>query len=285
MTKKRSLLKKTLILTGLILILSLATSLMIENTTAATSAATSEPTTSPNPTSPLATSKFAYDAKGNQTSGLPAPKTVTLCNYTTPSDTGTITQISIYLTGIPEGSQVKAVIFPNDPDSNMPQVGDPVLQSDSLNVTSVSGKWYNFEINYSAFPNTVYWIGYYADDYTRYSFDVNNEHISLTSQIKDDNSNVFPILSWRYQGKAVMSLYAQYTIADPQHTPTATPPNSHSAISTIPPQAQSFQDTIFVLLLIGAESTIVVTCQRHKKRTSSLNNNSISTSTFKNPTK
>jgi hypothetical protein len=213
---------------------------------------------------PVTTSKFAYEAKGNQTSSLPAPKTITLCNYTTPPDTGTITQISICLTGIPEGSNVRAVIFSNDPDSNLPQVGEPLLQTDALNVTSVSGEWYNFKMKYPASQNTVYWLGYYADNYTQYYFDTNNDHISLTSQTKDENSTLFPVLSWHYQGKTIMSLYAQYTVADPQHTPT--PSNTDSAISGISGPAQSFQDTFFVLLIMGAEFTIVVTDQNHKKK-------------------
>ncbi len=267
-------LKKGMLLASLIIGLTFVASLMMENTIAATPAPTPESTAIPKPTlPPVTTSKFAYETKGNQTSSLPSPKTITLCNYTTPPDIGTITQISIHLTGIPEGSQVRAVIFPNDPDSNMPQVGDPLLQTDALNVTSVSGEWYNFKMKYPASQNTVYWLGYYADDYTQYNFDSNSDHISLTSQTKDENSTLFPVLSWRYQGKTIMSLYAQYTVADPQNTPT--PPKTDSANSGIPGLAQSFQDTFFVLLIMGAEFTIVVTDQKHKKITPPSNNNSI----------
>ena len=257
-------LKKGMLLASLIIGLTFAASLMMENTIAATPAPTPESTTILNPTLPPATtSKFAYETKGNQTSSLPSPKTITLCNYTTPPDIRTITQISIHLTGIPEGSQVRAIIFPNDPDSNMPQVGDPLLQTDALNVTSVSGEWYNFIMKYPASQNTVYWLGYYADNYTHYNFDPNSDHISLTSQTKDENSTLFPVLSWRYQGKTIMSLYAQYTAADPQPPPT--PTITDSAISGIPGLAQSFKDTFFVLLIMGAEFTIVVTDQKNKR--------------------
>ncbi len=270
--------KKGILLTSLLLSLTLAASMMIESTFAATAAPTSESTAVPKPTlPPVTTSKFAYEAKGNQTSSLPAPKTITLCNYTTPPDTGNITQISIRLTGIPEGSQVKAVIFPNDPDSNMPKVGDPLLQTDALNITSASGEWYNFKMNFAGSQNTIYWLGYYADNYTKYYFDTNSDHISLTSQTKDENSTLFPVLSWRYQGKTIMSLYAQYTVADPQHIPT--PSKTDSTISGIPGLGQSFQDTFFVLLVMGAEFTIVVTGQKNKKKNPASNNNSISFST------
>jgi len=274
------LLKKSILLAALILSLTLAASLMMENTLAATPAPTPEPTTTPKTTPPPdATSKFAYEAKGSQKSSLPAPKTLTLCNYTTPPDIGTITQISILLTGIPEGSQVRAVIFPNDPDSNLPLVGKPFLQTYALNVTSVSGEWYNFKMKYPAAQNTVYWLGYYSENYTQYFFDNNNDHISLTSQTKGDNSTLLPVLSWRYHGKTIMSLYAQYTAADPQHTPT--PSNTDSVISGIPGTDQSFHDIVFVLLIMGAEFTIVVTDHNQKKNPLS-SNNSISTPVFKN---
>jgi len=277
------LLKKSIFFTALIMSLTLAASLMMENTIAATPTPIPEPTTTPDTTSPpVTTSTFAYEAKGSQTSSLPAPKTITLCNYTTPPDTGTITQISIRLTGIPEGSQVRAVIFANDPDSNLPQVGKPLLQTYALNVTSISGEWYNFKMKYPAAQNTVYWLGYYSDNYTQYYFDNNNDHISLTSQIKGENSTLLPVLSWRYHGKTVMSLYAQYTAADPQHTPTQ--PNTDSVISDIPRPAQSYHDTIFVLLIMGAEFTIIVTDQDKKKNPPS-SNNLISTPYIQEPTK
>ena len=275
MTKKRALLKKSILLAVLVMTLTLEASLTMENTHAATPAPTPEPAaTSKVAPPPVATSKFAYEAEGNQKSSLPAPKTITLCNYTTPPDTGTITQISIRLTGIPEGSQVRAIIYPNDPDSNLPQVGEPLLQTYALNVTSVSGEWYNFKMNYSASPNTVYWLGYYSDNYTQYFFDNNNDHISLTSQTRDENSPLIPVLSWRYIGKTIMSLYAQYTIADPTYTPTTintpqrtpTPINTDSTISSSPGLAQSIQETFFVLLIMGAEATIVVSDQSHKKK-------------------
>ena len=130
-------------------------------------------------------------------------------------------------------------------------------------------------MNYLAAQNTVYWLGYYSDNYTQYYFDNNNDHISLTSQTKDENSTLFPVLSWRYHGKTIMSLYAQYTAADPQPPPTPAPTITDSAISGIPGPAQSIKDIVFVLLIMGAEATIVVTDQKHKKRTLPLNNNSI----------
>ena len=265
------LLNKGIILIVLVMSFTLVASSMIENARAATPAPTSEPTATPEPTQPLiTTSKFAYEATGEEYSSLQAPNTITLCNYTTPPDTGIIVQISICLTGIPEGSNVRAVIFPNEPDANFPLGGEPLAQSsNTLNVASVSGEWYNFTMNYPASQNTVYWLGYYSDNFTRYFFDANSDHISVTSQPKDENSQWFPVV-WHYQGKSIMSLYALYTVADPQpsSTPmsTPTPDLADSAISDNSKPAQSFQDTFFVLLIIGGESAIVITDQNRKKK-------------------
>ncbi len=281
MTKKRVLLKKSILLAILVMTLILGASLTAENTHAATPAPGPESTATSKPSLPPdATSKFAYEAQGNQKSSLPTPQTITLCNYTTPPDTGTITQISILLTGNPKGTQIRAIILPNDPDSNMPQVGEPLLQTYAINATSISGEWYNFKINYTASPNTTYWLGYYADTQTQYFYDTNNDHLTLTSQTKDENSTLFPVLSWRYQGKTIMSLYAQYTVADPQHTPTPTNTTQHtpnqantdSTISNNPGLAQSIQETFFVLLIMAAEATIVITNPSYKKKNPPTNN-------------
>jgi hypothetical protein len=129
--------------------------------------------------------------------------------------------------------------------------------------------------------NTIYWLGY-TDNYTQYYFDNNDDHISLTSQTKGENSTLLPVLSWRYHGKTIMSLYAQYTVADPQPTPTQS--NTDSVISDIPGPAQSYHDTVFVLLIMGAEFTIIVT-DRDKKKSPASINNLISTPFIQEPTK
>ena len=211
------------------------------------------PTPTPSPT-PQA-SKFGYSTVGKENSSLPKPKTVTLCNYTTPHDIGVIVQISIYLTGTSEGSQVKAVIFANEPETQSPQCPAPIAQSlDTLNVTSVSGEWYNFTMNYPASPNTVYWLGYYSDNLTHYFFDATNNSISFTSQPEDGNSTWIPV-GWYYQGKSVMSLYALYKAAEPQLSPT----HQGSGIST---PASSLPDTLFVLVIISWESVIMISARR-----------------------
>ena len=258
---RKVLLKKSIICIVLIVSFVFVSSLMMKNTYAVTSTANPVLTTPSESALPAnSTSTFAYESVGTEPSRLIAPKTYTLCNYTTPSNIGTIVQISIYLIGVPEGSQVNAVIFPNEPDAKFPKDGDPIAQSsDTLKVTSASGEWYNFTINYPAHPNTIYWIGYFSDQATQYFFDANNNHISVTSQTKDNNSQWLPV-GWSYQGKTIMSLYANYTIADPQPSPT---PNNLNSDTT---QSATLQDTFFVIMVIGAESIVVITDQNRRTK-------------------
>lgn len=76
-----------------------------------------------------------------------------VCNFTSPSDLGNITQISAFIaTG---GTSVEAVIYS---DEN----GKPntlFAQSNQVSVSGTSGTWINFPIVYSVVPNTPYWLG------------------------------------------------------------------------------------------------------------------------------
>ena len=224
-----------------------------------TPAPTPTPTSTPVPTKPPSvTPQFGYETVGKQVSSSRASKTITLCNYTTPPHAGVIVQISIYLAGVPQGSSVMAVIFADEPHVHFPQGGDPVAQSlENLSVTSVTGQWYNFKMNYSVSPNTVYWLGYYSDQATSYFFDTSNNSITVTSQPKDNSSNWLPV-SWSYRDQSVMSLYALYTYAEPAPSPTPSPTIVHANSAV---QSSSFGDTLFILVVIGMESLIVATHQ------------------------
>jgi hypothetical protein len=203
---------------------------------------------------------FAYSTIGKYSSNTPLAKTITLCNYTTPSHSGKIIKISIFLVGVSEVSHVKAVIFANQPEVNFPQGGEPIAQSfETFNVSSVSGQWYNFTMNYSASANTVYWLGYYSDNLANYFFDESNSSITVTSQPKDGTSTWLPV-GWSYQGKTTMSLDALYAYANPGSTIIATQPNSAIHQST-----QSYWDPVFVLLIIGGETAILLPRQAQKK--------------------
>ena len=230
-------------------------------TSASTLNQTLEPIATPELThSPLNSTEFAYSAIGKYSSDIPIAKTITLCNYTTPPHSGKIMQISIYLVGTSEVSHVRAVIFGNEPNVNFPQGGEPIAQSlETFNVAPVPGQWYNFTMNYSASPNTVYWLGYYSDNLTHYFFDESNSSITVTSQPKDGTSIWLPV-GWAYQGKTTMSLYALYAYANPNPAATDTQLNSVIHQST-----QSYWDAVFVLLIIGGETAIVLRSQAQKK--------------------
>ena len=229
---------------------------------------TLEPVATPQLNQSLTNStKFAYSAIGKYSSNTPIAKTITLCNYTTPPYYGNITQISIYLAGTSEVSHVRAMIFANEPNVNFPQGGEPIAQSfETFNLTSVSGQWYNFTMNYSTSPNTVYWLGYYSDNLTHYFFDESNSSITVTSQPKDGTSIWLPV-GWSYQGKTAMSLYALYTYTDQNPDSTATQKNS-----TINQSTQVYWDAVFVLLIIGGETAIMLPHKLQKKKLSANKN-------------
>ena len=232
------------------------------------SAATPDPTASPELANSVngTTIEFGHAHIGKELSYLPTANTIILCNYTTPPNSGIIAQISVYLTGIPEGSNVSAVIFANEPEANFPQGGEPIAQSfETLKVSSVSGQWYNFTMNYFASPNKVYWLGYYSDNITHYFFDTSNDTITVTSQQENGTSVKLPVV-WYYQGKATMSLYAIYTpvtLNSYVSQPTITPINLNSAIHE---SSLSCWDTLFVLLIIVAETAVVVAHQIRNRR-------------------
>jgi hypothetical protein len=203
---------------------------------------------------------FAYSAIGKYCSNMPIANTFTLCNYTTPSHSGKIMKISIFLVGVSEVSHVRAAIFANEPSVNFPQGAEPIaLSFETFNVSSVSGQWYNFTMNYSATPNTVYWLGYHSDNLTYYFFDESNSSITVTSQPNDGTSAWLPV-GWAYQGKTTMSLDALYTYANPESTIITTQPNS-----AIQQSNQSYSDAVFVLLIIGGETAILLPHQVLKK--------------------
>jgi hypothetical protein len=223
---------------------------------------------------------------------LQSPNTVTVCNYTTPLDVGVITQISIYLTGSPEGSNVTAVIYADSPDSKLPNNQQLLAKSkETLNITSTSGEWYNFTMNYAASPNTTYWIGYFSDSFTRYNFDKNATYISGTSSASKTLLNNFPG-SFTYSDSAIMSLYVAYTREDPK--PASDPPQASEATSAPNPLLSKFlsPETITAIFVSTAATTTalvakaVITVLRRKNgnlKSTSKPNTALRKKTFTSP--
>jgi hypothetical protein len=124
-------------------------------------------------------------------------------NFTSPSDVGNITQISVYLaTG---GTSAKAVIY-----SDTNGAPDALLaQSANVSIDGTSGAWITFGISYSGTPNTPYWLGvllssagtyYFAAGVSGkaiYSASVSDAPSTLTNGAANPNQN--------------LSIYAVYT--------------------------------------------------------------------------
>ena len=263
-----------LIITVLALSLNLIVSPKPVNAQAASPSPTSTYTPTPTPTitptpTLISTSEFGTNTKGKEMASIVEPKTYTLCNFTTPLDMGNITKISIYLIGVPEGSQVKAAIFANEPDTHYPQAGQPIAESNqTLTVKSITGQWYNFTMNYHAHQNTTYWIGYYSEGYTRYFFNENTTQLTVTSQPKEDGSQWLPV-SWHYTGNSTMSLYALYTTADPEPLPTPVY-NSviDNSVTNYQDSTKGTGDIVFVSVIMFGEFGIVLLNQKSKKQNS-----------------
>jgi hypothetical protein len=100
---------------------------------------------------------------------------------------------------------------------------------ETLNVTSTSGEWYNFTLNFTPQGNTTYWFGYFSDGFTRNFYDQQANHASLIS-----SGNTLPDSfsgSFTYSKSNIMSLYGLYTPKDltlPQ--PTSQPPATDSLL-------------------------------------------------------
>jgi hypothetical protein len=130
-----------------------------------------------------------------------------------------ITQISIFLVGPPEGANVTAVVYAGDPDLQFPMNGQVLARSaETLNVTSTSGEWYNFTMNFAPYGNETYWFGYYSDGFTRNFY---NEEMNHATVISSGNSlpNTFSG-AFTYSNSNMMSIYGIFERGNPNPAPT-----------------------------------------------------------------
>ena len=138
-------------------------------------------------------------------------------NFTSPSNFGNITQISVYLaTG---GTSAEAVIF----SDNNGRPGRLLGASSTVYQEGTSGSWINFPVTYNGTPNTVYWFGILFFDAGTYYFakGVSGEAIYSNSTFPGQAApSTFP--SGSYSPTDELSAYATY-IPHGEHSPTATP--------------------------------------------------------------
>ncbi len=125
-----------------------------------------------------------------------------VCNFTSPSNLGNITQIEAYLsTG---GSSMKAVIYSNN--NGAPDI--LLAESSEARQEGTSGKWIAFDISYSATPNSVYWIGIILLEAGTYYYTSGVSGKAVYFASESDAPSTFPQAN-SYPGED-LSIYASY---------------------------------------------------------------------------
>jgi hypothetical protein len=203
---------------------------------------------------------FGNPNVGKEYSSLRNPNTVTLCNFTTPLDANKITQVSIYLIGDLAGANVSAVIYTNNPETQLPLECHLLARSkETLNVSSTTGEWYNFTMDFLPTGNTTYWFGYFSDGYTRIFHDPDANHISGTSSEKALSYTLTGF--FYYTGSNMMSLYSQYVPGNPNLAPTPTKTPMPVNVSSFP------TDIIMAICVSSATASVTALLQilRQKK--------------------
>jgi hypothetical protein len=125
-----------------------------------------------------------------------------VCNFTSPTNLGNITQIETYLaTG---GSSMKAVIYSDN--NGAPDV--LLAESSEVRQEGTSGKWITFDVSYSGTPNTVYWMGIILLEAGTYYYTSGVSGKAVYFSSESEATNAFPQTNF-YPGED-MSIYASY---------------------------------------------------------------------------
>jgi hypothetical protein len=176
-------------------------------------------------------------------------------NFTSPSNFGTITQISVYLaTG---GTSAEAVIF----SDNNGRPGRLLAASSTVYQEGTSGSWVNFPVTYTGTPNTVYWFGILFFDAGTYYFakGVSGEAIYSNSTSPGQAApSTFP--SGSYGPTDELSAYATY-IPHGESSPTATP---RLALSPSGLSAETIYEIVAAVIVIVLIAAAVMMTKRKK---------------------
>lgn len=206
------------------------------------------------------TTYLGTQTPGQKTSDEKLANTITLCNYTAHNDTGIIQEINIHLNEILVETHIKAVIFENEPGANFPRGGEPIAQSTQKTITTtITNQWLSFPMNYTVNPNSTYWIGYEADKPTKYTYNNDNEHLTVTSQQKVEGISWMPI-SWSYTGKTALTTCTAYTPIIVQPEPEPEPETQ------IQEETPFWQDIAFISMVMLGE-TVIITRNKKTNRT------------------
>jgi hypothetical protein len=135
------------------------------NYTVAESEPTPTPTTEPTPTpEPSETLSFGYTTIGGTLSTYDLADIIMVSKYTTPSDMGNLTSISMY--GYPIDGEMKPVVYADS-------AGTPttkIYEGDAVTGIAAEMQWQTMPCSVVLSPSTDYWFGFFADggQYSRY---------------------------------------------------------------------------------------------------------------------
>ncbi len=131
---------------------------------------------------------------------------IVVCNFTGPSDLGTITSVEVYLsTG---GTTARAVIY-SDSDGK-PDV--LLAQSEAVTVEGTSGEWVTFDVSYPGIRGGLYWLGVALDSAGTYFYAPNTAGKAIYLTTTTDSLNPFP--SENSVTNSNLSVFANYTPAE-----------------------------------------------------------------------
>jgi hypothetical protein len=177
-------------------------------------------------------------------------------NFTSPSNFGTITQITVYLaTG---GTSAEAVIF----SDNNGRPGSLLAASSEVYQEGTSGSWVDFPVTYTGTPSAVYWFGILFFDAGTYYFatGVIGEAIYYNSTSPGPTApSTFP--SGSFSPTNELSAYATYTPRG-ESIPTGTPKPALSASGLSTETIYGIAAAVIVITLITAA---VVMFKRRKR--------------------
>ena len=114
------------------------------------------------------TNIFGYDVTGSYYDDAldwSSVSPIILCNYTSPSDLGNITQMSVYMNATSGTVNASACIYSSS---------FGFLASSSNVTVGNTPSWVNFTFNYVGSPNTVYWFGVFASGDFNFYWDGDN---------------------------------------------------------------------------------------------------------------
>ncbi len=165
---------------------------------------------------------FGYSVAGSYSDNaldFSSVSPIILCNYTSPSDLGTITQLSVYMNAVSDPVNASVCIY----NSSF-----GFLVSSTKVLVGNNPDWVNFTLNYVGSPNTVYWLGVFASGDFNFYWDGDNDATHVFTWTNDNLTfNNLPdpfVPNPTYSGSDIVSIYATYALAtSPTPTPTDTP--------------------------------------------------------------